>query len=70
MHPKLKAIEHTGANGEALQNKYRIEIVDAPKREDEANDSPWFQPGELAVTAQDGTYLSYKGADRRRGRWS
>ena len=39
MHPKLKAVEHTGANGDPLQNKYRIEIVDAPKRDDEANGS-------------------------------
>ena len=33
IHPKLKAIEHSGINGELLHNKYVVEIVDAPKRE-------------------------------------
>ena len=43
MFPKLKAVEHTGMDGEPLQNKYVVEIVDPRKREDSeegSNDSP------------------------------
>lgn len=32
MYPKLKAVEHTGVDGEAVHNKYVVEIVDAPSR--------------------------------------
>jgi len=35
MYPKLKAVEHSGIDGEPVQNKYRVEIVDAPIREDD-----------------------------------
>ena len=34
MYPKLKAVEHTGIDGEPVQNKYLVEIVDAPKRDE------------------------------------
>ena len=33
MYPKLKAVEHSGVDGEPVQNKYLVEIVDAPPRE-------------------------------------
>jgi len=31
IHPKLKTIELSGADGGPFQNKYTVEIVDAPK---------------------------------------
>ena len=34
MYPKLKAVEHTGIDGEPVQNKYLVEIVDAPIRDE------------------------------------
>jgi len=34
MFPKLKAVEHTGMDGVPLHNKYVVEIVDAPKRDE------------------------------------
>ena len=33
MYPKLRAIEHTGPDGEPVFNKYKVEIVDAPNRD-------------------------------------
>jgi len=34
MFPKLKAVEHTGIDGDPIHNKYLVEIVDAPKRDE------------------------------------
>jgi len=34
IHPKLRAIEHTGLDGEPVFNKYKVEIVDAPKEDE------------------------------------
>ena len=37
IYPKRKAIEHTGFDGAPINNKYTVEIVDAPRRDNKDN---------------------------------